>query len=186
MPKGTKVASASEKLEEMVESGTLGWNFENGKKLSFSLPELYGNYESMPKIAKFAMARGIFETVRDTYAGSAGNADTAYERASGRLQLLESGEWTSGAGGGGPKLSDLFEAVRRAKTKAGQEVPSDEALRAKFTGDNGPANREAARLNPLIAAELAHIAEEKAAAKRIEMEKASKENTSAESGLAAI
>jgi hypothetical protein len=181
-----KVATAADKLDAMVESGILGWEFENGKHLSFNLVNLYEKFAEMPKVAQFGLARGIFETVRDTYAGSGGNADVAYDRAEGRLEILNSGEWVSGAGGGGPKLSDLFEAVRRAKVKAGQEVPTDDQLKAKFTGDNGKVNREAARANPLIAAELALIAEEKARAKREEAEKAGQANTSASAGLAAI
>jgi hypothetical protein len=181
-----KVASATDKLDAMVESGQLGWDFENGKSLSFDLVKLFNGYGQMPKVAQFGLARGIFETVRDTYAGSGGNADVAYDRAEGRLEILNSGEWASGAGGGGPKLSDLFEAIRRAKVAAGQEVPTDDQLKEKFTGDNGKVNREAARANPLIAAELAKIAEEKARAKREEAEKAGQANTSASAGLAAI
>jgi hypothetical protein len=181
-----KVASAADKLDAMVEAGAIGWDFENGKNLSFNLLDLVGTYHELPKVAQFGLARGIFETVRDTYAGSGGNADVAYDRAEGRLEILNSGEWVSGAGGGGPKLSDLFEAIRRAKTAAGQEVPTDDQLKEKFTGDNGKTNREAARANPLIAAELAKIAEEKAIAKRQEAEKAGRENTSAAAGLSAI
>jgi hypothetical protein len=181
-----KVASATDKLDAMVENGVIGWDFENGKKLSFDLKELYEKYDEMPKVAKFGLARGIFETVRDTYAGSGGNADVAYDRADSRLEILKNHEWASGAGGGGPKLSDLFEAIRRAKIAAGQEVPSDDQLKEKFTGDNGKTNRDAARLNPLIAAELAKIGEEKLRAKREEAEKAGAANTSASASLAAI
>lgn len=160
-----KVADATGSLNEMSESGIVGWDFYNDKSLSFDVKKLLpgGTWEAISVVAKKAITRGIFEKVRDTYAGSKGNPDVAYEKAAGAIEFLEAGEWTKQDREPGVRLSDFFEAVNRMRESGGKTRLSTDELKAKYTGsDDAVAAREAARANAKIQAYMADIALEKA------------------------
>lgn len=167
-----KVASSPRTLNEMSENGLLAWDFENGKSLSFDaakqLPDNV-SWVSLSDVLRKGICRGFFEKVRDTYAGSKGSADVAYEKAEGAIQFLEAGEWTKTDREAGPKLSDFFEAVNRHRKLAGKPELSPDQLKAKYTGsDEAVAERERHRANEKIQAILADIALEKAQRRRDE------------------
>lgn len=164
-----KVASATNTLREMAESGIAGWDFENGKSLTFEVRKLFPNWDNLSLVARTGACRGFFEKVRDTYAGSKGSADVAYEKAETAIQYLEAGEWTKTDREAGPKLSDFFEAVNRHRKLAGKPELSTDELKAKYTGsDEAVAERERHRANEKIQAILADIALEKAQRRRDE------------------
>lgn len=164
----TKVASATHTLKEMAESGITGWDFENGKSLTFEVRKLFPNWDNLSLVARTGACRGFFEKVRDTYAGSKGSADVAYEKAAGAIEFLEAGEWTKTDREAGPRLSDLFEAINRHRELAGKARLSNDELKAKYAGEDNVAERERVRANEKIQAILADIALEKAQKRRDE------------------
>lgn len=174
-----KVADATGSLNEMSESGIVGWEFYNDKKLSFDVKQLVPtDWDKLSPVARKALSRGIFEKVRDTYAGSKGNPDVAYEKAAGAIEFLEAGEWTKQDREPGVRLSDFFEAVNRHREAGGKVRLSTDELKQKYTGsDDAVAAREAARANAKIQAYMADIALEKAQ-KRAEEKRAAAESAS--------
>lgn len=164
-----KVASATHSLKDAAESGIVGWDFENGKSLSFDVGALFPGWGDLKLVARTGACRGFFEKVRDTYAGSKGNPDIAYEKASAALEYLNANEWTATDRETGPRLSDLYEAFNRHRERAGKARLSDAELKAKYEGsDDAVAAREAAKANGKVQAFLAEIASEKAAKRAAE------------------
>lgn len=175
-PRGS-IAVNTAKLGDMVESGELGWKFANGTILSLGLAEIYADYSKMESdAAKFAFARGLFEKVRDSYAGAT-TVDEALEIAEATIELLKSGEWYAERGPVGPRLSDLREVVDAIRVEQGKSPYSDDDFKAEYTGKAGADKRERVRKHPKVAAMLAAIAERKAAERREKADKAAAAST---------
>lgn len=177
-PRGS-IATNTAKLDQMVESGELGWKFANGTILSLKLSDIYPNYTDMQSdAAKMAFGRGLFEKVRDTYAG-ASTVDEAMELAEATIELLRSGEWYAERGPVGPRLSDLREVVDAIRVEQGKAPYSDDEFKLEYTGKAGSEKRERVRKHPKVAAMLAAIAERKAAERRAKADQAAAASTEA-------
>jgi hypothetical protein len=135
-------------------------HFVNGHDIRVKVSDLSDN------MRKAAVCHGLIQKIGDSYASLPGLSESI-EEAESVAELLLAGEWTKEREGG-PRLTDLFEAIRRVKKSAGQPVPSDDDLRAKYTGGDGEKKRAAARANPQVAAALVDIAAEKIETKRQE------------------
>lgn len=177
MAKGKRgsIAVAVASLEKMVESGVLGWNFQDDAKSKIELPlsDVYSGFAELPYIAQMTFARGTFEKVRDSYAGSESIAD-AIEVTESTIEYLKLGKWFKDRTPG-ERLGALFEAATRALTKAGKSAPDHDSFYAKYADESARASLKAM---PEIKAELALIAKEKADAKAAEMVEAAKVGTS--------
>lgn len=161
MPKGKRgsIAVAVGSLETMVESGKLGWNFQDANKTTreLKLSDVYSGFDGLPYIAKMVFGRGSFEKVRDSYAGSE-SVQEAIEEADSTIDYLRQGKWFKERTAG-PRLGELFEAASRARVKAGMSAPDRTAFDAKYADESA---RKSLRAMPEIQAELALMAKEKA------------------------
>lgn len=176
-PRGS-IATSTAKLDAMVESNDLGWKFANGTILHLIPSEIYPGFKSMPEVAQMGFGRGLFEKVRDTYAG-ASTVDEAIELAEATIELLKSGEWYAERGPVGPRLSDLREVVDAIRVEQGKAPYSDDEFKAEYTGKAGSEKRERVRKHPKVAAMLAAIAERKAAERRAKADQAAAASTEA-------
>lgn len=169
------IAKGVASLEKMVESGNLGFEFQDEAKTrrDVVLSKIYSGFDQLPYIVKMVIGRGVFEKIRDSYAGSESHAD-AIDSADDTIDYLYLGKWFK-AKVAGVRLGDLYEAAKRALTKAGMEVPAEADFREKYSDET---LRDNLKAMPEIKAELAIIAKEKADAKAAELIKAAEGVTS--------
>lgn len=138
---------------------SVAFAFNDPKKtiLRFSVSELNDNLKAQ------AIVHGLHQKIGDAYAQFPDVAE-AIEAAEGVMQLLRAGDWEKESKGG-PRLSDIREAVNEVRVGLGKAAYSDEEFKAEYTGPGGEAKREGARKNELVKAALSRIALKKAQAR---------------------
>jgi hypothetical protein len=138
--------------------------FTNGSTVGCDLSEL-------PKdIIQQAACHGLNQKIGDSYAGAEGDINKAVDWAEAVLDELKLGNWSKDREVG-PRLKDLYEAIRRVARDAGLGDVTDEQLDAKYkTHENAKTNRDNAKATPQVKAKLAEIEAEKA----MERERAAK------------
>jgi hypothetical protein len=155
------MAERERKVSKEVTDAGVNFEFHDGATLECTLSELP---EDM--VMKLAL-HGLSQKVGDSYSGEdAANCQTIAETT---WKTLMEGNWSSRSGGGGPRISQLAEALARA---TGKEVQECVATIAEMDDDT----KKDLRAHPQIKALIAEIKLEKA--------KADQEKASAEAGEA--
>jgi len=142
---------AERKVSKTTREDNTGIDFEfyDGATLAAEL-------DALPEdiLTRLAL-HGLSQKVGDSYAGEdAANCQTIAEKT---LEALVKGEWSTRSGGGGPKISQLAEALARA---TGQEVAACVATIAEMDDDT----KKSIKAHPQIKALIATIKLEKATA----------------------
>lgn len=122
---------------------------ETGDNLSVDLKDL------KPEIVERLALHGLSQKLGDSYAGA--EANEAFDKAAGVAKDLAEGNWTTRVAAGGPRSTQLAEALAAATGKSLEEAV------AKLE-DMDDEQKKALRSHPQIKAELARIKAEKAAA----------------------
>ena len=141
------------------------------------------NISDLPEdIRSQATCHGLVQKLGDSYASVDGDIAKAIDNVQAVLDELLLGNW-SAEREAGPRLKDLYEAVRRVITATGKPTPTDEQLDAKYkTHVEAKKNRENAKATPQIQAQLAIIEKEKADARVAEKVAAAAAATSLDVG----
>lgn len=160
---------AEKKVSKTVSETGVTFEFHDGETLSANLSEL-----SPDMVNKLAI-HGLSQKVGDSYSGEdAANCQTIAETT---WKALVEGNWSTRAGGGGgPRISQLAEALSRA---TGQEIQDCVAAIADMDDEQ----KKDLRAHPEIKAILAEIKLEKAKA---EAEKAAGEASEGGADLGAM
>lgn len=134
------------------DSGSVTINFEEtGNAVAVQLSEL-----TQDIITRLAL-HGLSQKLGDSYAGA--EAEEAYDLAAQVAERLRAGEWTQArTGGGGPRVSQLVEALAAATGK-----DQEECLTVVSAMDDE--QKKQLKKHPSVAAELARISAERAAQK---------------------
>ncbi len=102
------------------------------------------------------------------------NGDEAFEALESRAEAFENGEWSEGRGEGGPRISQLAQAVVDAFARQGEEKEL-EAVQEKLKSED-EAYRKSLAEQPAIKAELMRIRAEAAAKRAQEAQAAAQED----------
>jgi len=142
---------AKKATKKVTETG-VSIDFENGEALVVELEQL-----SEDIIRRLAL-HGMSQKLGDSYAGA--EADEAFGLANGVAERLVAGDWAAvrASGGGVTRVSALVEALA---TVTGQEIEAALGVVKEMSDDQ----KKDLKKHPAIAAELARISAEKAAAK---------------------
>lgn len=111
-----------------------------------------------------AICHGLHQKIGDAYAQFP-DVSEAIEAAEGVMELLKAGEWEKESKGG-PRLSELREAVNIVRQGLGKPAYTEDQFRAEYTGEGGEAKRAGARKNELVKAALSDLAFKRAEARR--------------------
>ncbi len=138
---------------------------ETGVKFTFATGEVV---EVEPKslsadIQRHLILHGLSQKLGDAYSGE--DADKCHAAFQGVLKNLQEGKWSDRAGGGGPRISQLAEALSRA-------TKQDVQLCVEKLAGMSDEEKKAVKGHPQIVVALAEIKLEKAQAdaKRIQDE----------------
>lgn len=145
------------------DAGTVTFDFENGKSAVFDLGKV------SPEILRRLALHGASQKIGDSYAGAGDSADPAAyaEQAAGEtIAQLIAGDWRVTAAGG-PRISDLANALSRIN---GQPVEAVVEGLSKATDEQ----KKELRKHPQVAAVLAAIKAENAAARAAKLAEAAK------------
>lgn len=153
-----------------VENQSVAFSFDDAGEASIILSDL-----SADIITQLAL-HGLSQKVGDSYAGAKGaveNLDvTADEwslaQAEETIKQLVEGNWAVRSGGGAARVTDLASALAEASGAPVEDMVSKLAEASKE-------EKAALRKHPQVALILARFKEERAAAKKEEMEKAAAE-----------
>lgn len=148
--------------KDWSEDGVASFTFGNGQEVSFNVMNLSDEQ-------KFnLMMHGVMQKCGDAYASAKGDYTIAIAAVQKVIDQLENDQWTASrgtAGEGAPKTGELAQAISNLKNLPVAAVA--EAV-AKATEEQ----RKAWRKNAAIAAEIARMRAEKAAARAAKAETA--------------
>ena len=134
--------------KEVTETG-VNFEFFDGTAMSANLDAL------TPEMVNKLAIHGLSQKIGDSYSGEdAANCQTIAEAT---FKSLVDGNWSSRSGGGGPRISQLAEALARA---TGQEIQDCVAKIAEMDDDT----KKDLKAHPQIKAIIAEIKLEKAKA----------------------
>lgn len=142
---------AERKVSKTVREDLSGVDFEfhDGAVMEVNVADLPAD------IVKQLVVHGVSQKIGDSYAGE--DAENCMTIAQATLKNLLDGNWSTRTGGGGPRISQLAEALARC---TGQEVSACVAKIAEMSDDD----KKAVRAHPKVQAALAEIKLEKAQA----------------------
>lgn len=151
---------------------TLRFTFDGGESRDFSLDEINESIKHM------AICQGLNIKLQRSYNTAKGNVSQMIEDLDSTIDNLRNGVWTSEREGG-LRIGDLAEAVVQVLASEGKTVEL-ETVKAKLAADE--ATRTKSKANPKVAAALAVIVANKAAARAQALGVTAQAHT-AESGL---
>lgn len=151
---------------------TLRFTFEGGESRDFSLDDINESIKHM------AICQGLNIKLQRSYNTAKGNVAQMIEDLESTIDNLRNGVWTSEREGG-LRIGDLAEAVVQVLASEGKTVEL-ETVKAKLAADE--ATRTKSKANPKVAAALAVIVANKAAARAQALGVTAQAHT-AESGL---
>lgn len=155
-----------------VEASTVGFDFENGKSSLFDLSKV------SPEILQRLALHGASQKIGDSYAGAGDSADPAAyaeQAANETIAQLYAGDWRVTVSGG-PRISDLAAALSRLSGKVVEAVV--ESLKAATDEQ-----KKELRKRPKVAAMLAAIKAENAAARAKKLAEAASGDTAEDFGV---
>lgn len=139
----------AKKATKKIEGDILTIDFPaEGKTLTVDINEL------PPEIVSRLAMHGLSQKAGDSYAGA--DEGECYDKASGVVEDLKKGEWTSRVAASGPKATQLAEALAAATGKTIEEA----AAKIESLDDE---QKAALRKHPQIKVKLAEIKAAKAA-----------------------
>lgn len=150
----------------------LRFSFEGGESRDFSLDDINESIKHM------AVCQGLNIKLQRAYNTAKGNVAQMIEDLESTIDNLRNGVWTSEREGG-LRIGDLAEAVVQVLASEGKTVEL-ETVKAKLAADEG--TRAKSKANPKVAAALAVIVANKAAARAQALGVTAQAHT-AESGL---
>ena len=156
------------KVSKNIREDLSGVDFEfaDGSELAVDVKDLPED------IQKHLLLHGVSQKIGDSYSGE--NAENCFTIAESVLKSLKDGNWSTRSGGaGGPRISQLAEALSRA---TGEEVSDCVAKIAEMSDEE----KAGLRAHSTIKAKIAEIKLEKA---RADAEKASGESNADEPSL---
>lgn len=138
---------AERKVSKEVREGTVAFTFHDGAELICDPSTLSDEMKNQ------LILHGISQKVGDSYSGE--NAENCETIASKVWETLTKGEWSTRSGGGGPRISQLAEALARV---TGQEVQECVGVLAEMDDDA----KKDVRAHPDVKKAMAQIKLEKA------------------------
>lgn len=152
---------AERKVTTTVEADSITFAFSTGEKDTVKPSDF------KPSIQKHLMLHGLRQKLGDSYSGE--DADKCHKIFSGVLKALQEERWTVRVAGGGPRISQLADALARVMKK-----PVDLCIE-KIAGMSDE-EKLATKKHPDIIVALAAIKLEKAQAEVVASTKAAKDS----------
>lgn len=152
---------AEKKVTTTVEADSITWEFSTGEKVTVKPADFKGG------IQKHLLLHGLRQKLGDSYSGE--DASKCHAIFSGVLKALKEERWTVRVAGGGPRVSQLADALARVMK---QPIELCTTKIASMTDEQKIATKK----HPDIIAALAAIKLEKAQAEAVAATKAAKES----------